>query len=329
MDKSPLNEGLIIRYLLGELEENEQIEVEDRAFQDQQCLQSILAIEADLIDEYVRGDLPDSRRQHFETRFLASAERRQKIEFARALARVGPDFLAVKDARSALAQEPIPFRQALAALIGRLTPAARFAFAAAALILFVGALWLVTESVRLRAQLARLSDEQRSREREEQTLQRQHADELASSDEQLKRMREQLDQAQQMVSELQHQAEQNPSPVERPGIVSMVLLPGISRGGSAHPKLKLPESARRVRLQIGIDPADDYPQYRVDLRGPSGNSVWTQDSLSPVRGRSGRTLVLNLPAAILKAGQHELALKGISSSGKTDDVAYHYFDVIK
>src|ERR1051325_6273806 len=79
------NEKLIARYLLGELPEEQQVEIEDRAFSDKDYLASITAVENDLIDEYVRGELSGADRQRFETRFLASAERRKRVEFAKAL----------------------------------------------------------------------------------------------------------------------------------------------------------------------------------------------------------------------------------------------------
>src|SRR5215211_4416745 len=96
MKDDSINEGLIVEYLLGDLPEEKQSEIEDRAFQDEQYLQGILAAESDLIDEYVRGELSDSARRQFESRFLASAERRRKVEFARALASVTPEFAVIE-----------------------------------------------------------------------------------------------------------------------------------------------------------------------------------------------------------------------------------------
>jgi len=83
-----INENLIARYLLGELSEEQQIEIEDRAFADQEYLAGITAVENDLIDEYVRHELSESDRRRFEERFLASAARRKRVEFAKALASV-------------------------------------------------------------------------------------------------------------------------------------------------------------------------------------------------------------------------------------------------
>src|ERR1041384_4812501 len=82
------SESVIAGYLLGELSEEQQVEIEDRAFTDQKYLASITAVENDLIDEYVRNELSGAERQRFEKQFLASAERRKRVEFARALAGV-------------------------------------------------------------------------------------------------------------------------------------------------------------------------------------------------------------------------------------------------
>src|SRR4026208_750171 len=80
-----------VKYLLGNLTEDEQVEVEDRAFADADYLSDLEATEADLIDAYVRGELSQSDRRSFELRFLTSPERRRKGAVARALATVTPE----------------------------------------------------------------------------------------------------------------------------------------------------------------------------------------------------------------------------------------------
>jgi len=59
MAAEPYNEEFIARYLLGDLPEEQQTEIEDRAFRDEGFLQDIIAVESDLIDEYVRQELRD------------------------------------------------------------------------------------------------------------------------------------------------------------------------------------------------------------------------------------------------------------------------------
>ena len=83
-----VDDALLLKYLLGNLSEQEQVKVEDRAFSDADYLASLEGAEADLIDGYVRGELSPAERRDFERRFLVSPQRRSKVEFARALARV-------------------------------------------------------------------------------------------------------------------------------------------------------------------------------------------------------------------------------------------------
>ena len=62
------NETWYVKYLLGKLTEDEQVELEDRAFADADYLSALQATEADLIDAYVRGELSQSDRRSFEFR---------------------------------------------------------------------------------------------------------------------------------------------------------------------------------------------------------------------------------------------------------------------
>src|SRR5688572_28396605 len=73
-------------YLLGQLPEEQQQRVEARIFADEQAQEEMLAVEEDLIDDYVRGDLSASDRANFESHFLSSERRAQKESLARALA---------------------------------------------------------------------------------------------------------------------------------------------------------------------------------------------------------------------------------------------------
>jgi anti-sigma factor RsiW len=79
-------ESLLIQYLLGEMSEEDEVRVEDRAFADASYLGALEGVEADLIDAYVRGELSPAEQRGFKRRFLNSPQRRSKVEFARAFA---------------------------------------------------------------------------------------------------------------------------------------------------------------------------------------------------------------------------------------------------
>ena len=330
MKDDAVSEDLIVRYLLGGLSEEEQVEMEDRAFRDWQYLQSIEAVETDLIDEYAQGKLSGSERRQFESRFLASAERRRKVEFARALANVTSEFAPIeKDTPLVIPPEPAGWQIALRAFLRGLSPAAKFSMAAAVLLILIGSSWLVVQSFRLRAEMADLRREQETRARQEETLQQQIAAERARSEDlsaRLQREQAEREQSQELIRELErNQVRQTSESI----IASIVLMPGVSRSGSARPNLVVAKTTRRVRLQIGIEPEDEYRRFRVELRARGGQPVWAEDNLSARRGRAGQSVVLNLPASALSTGEYELALKGVTDDGRTEDVGYYYFNVLK
>jgi len=74
------------RYLLGGVDAGARDEIEERLLSDDRVFWERLAIaEDELIDDYAAGALDEAARAAFESRFLCTAERRAKLEFARAL----------------------------------------------------------------------------------------------------------------------------------------------------------------------------------------------------------------------------------------------------
>jgi hypothetical protein len=325
------SETLIARYLLGELPEEQQVEIEDRAFSDREFMASVTAVENDLIDEYVRGELSETDRRRFESRFLVSESRRKRVEFARALVQLLPEMrVTERETRKASATRS-SWRDALAALIHELNPAGRIALATATLLILLGGAWLITQTLTLRSQLNRLQAQQSSQQNDRETLQRQidaerrRSEELAAQLNQEKQQRAQSDESLRRLSETAKQPNEAPRSI----IASLTLLPGISRGASTQPKLILPPNASIARLQIGIEPEEDYKSFSVELRTTGGRTVWMRDSLTTRSSRGGRSIRLTLPASVLLPGEYELRLRGLPETGPTEDVGFYYFQVMK
>ena len=319
------NEKLISRYLLGELPEEQQVEIEDRAFSDKDYLAGITTVENDLIDEYVRGELSAADRQRFETRFLASAERRKRVEFAKALRNVvsestAPEKKVIHDVRR------WSWRDSLYAFLNGLNPAVRLAFVAAAILLIVGAAWLFVETWRLQRQVNRLQAEKQSGQGLQQALdaERKRNEELNARLNQEKQQREQTDESLRQLTETPEATK--PAP---PVFASLTLLPGLSRGGGQKPNLDLSNDVRLVRLQIGIDPEEQYKSFAVELRTLAGRQVWNRENLAARTRRSSRAVGLTLPATVLKSGEYELRLRGLTEGGGSEDVGFYYFNVRK
>src|SRR5438477_10094479 len=79
------DEELMIKYLLGDLSEDDQLQVEERFLRDPAYLEQLQALEAELNDDYARGELTEREQKQFAQRSSASPEWRRRVEFARAL----------------------------------------------------------------------------------------------------------------------------------------------------------------------------------------------------------------------------------------------------
>ena len=309
MEDGSFEETVVVRYLLGDLPEEAQIQVEDRAFSDPEYLRLIEAVEADLIDSYVQGEIQGAERRQFEGHFLASPERRKKIEFARALAHVAGESQPARDVAKAAPPSVTrhSWRETLAQLLGGRTPAFQFAMAGVAVVLLAVMSWQLVQTGRLRGQLSQLEANQRLQQQREQALQQAANEEHARAED--------------LAAQLRDHQGGAVAPV-----ASLMLLPGIPRSEGALPQLAIPDSAQLARIQIQLEPVDDFPQFRVELRTHSGEEVLTRSNLRAQRSRNGRAVVLELPASILSPGDYELTLQG-ATSGETKDIGFFNFSV--
>jgi hypothetical protein len=79
------NDGVIRKYLLDALDEQERERFEEAYFNDDELYEQMLATEEVLIDEFVCGKLPEAERRLFIKHYYATPERRERVEAARRL----------------------------------------------------------------------------------------------------------------------------------------------------------------------------------------------------------------------------------------------------
>ena len=78
----PEQEKRMTQYLLGQLPEHEEAEMERRYLADDTLFEELLATEDDLRDAYARGELPRPDREAFEQRLLTLPRQKERQEFA-------------------------------------------------------------------------------------------------------------------------------------------------------------------------------------------------------------------------------------------------------
>lgn len=83
MKSEPRDQEFLTRYLLGELSEEEAMELEQACLDDDELFERVEAIQAGLTDEYVRGELSGRKLDRFERNLLNGPGRAEDVELAR------------------------------------------------------------------------------------------------------------------------------------------------------------------------------------------------------------------------------------------------------
>src|SRR5262245_12113371 len=107
MSKPMYNDQTITQYLLGALPATEAERLDELSFTDEDFAATLKAAENDLVDAYVQGELTGDALAQFESYYLASPRRREKVRFAQAFQTLA-EKKAVGRAGEAATENPVP-----------------------------------------------------------------------------------------------------------------------------------------------------------------------------------------------------------------------------
>jgi hypothetical protein len=284
-------EKRMAQYLLGQLSEQEQAELEERYLADDSCFEELLAVEDDLRDAYVRDELSKPERDAFDQRLLSAPRQKQKQEFARAL-------------RERLLQSAAPNRQKphlfleWNSLLRILKTRSRLvlipAISVALAILIVGSWWLGRRST--------------------QRLQSRNASGVVAP-------------TTGPPSNQAPQVQESPELREPEGrTIAVLLSPGLVRGGEQKSRavVILPD-VRRVRFEARFE--GDYPSYEAVLQTAENKRIWSKGNLKDQSFPGGKRILFELPSSLLPTGDYILTLRGMPAAGGPETVAEYAFRV--
>jgi anti-sigma factor RsiW len=322
--KNPLEEELLLkRFLLGELSQSEQSEVEERLFADPQYFSQFRAAEDELIDEYLYGDLDGSEQERFEKYFVTTPERRESLRVARALqqyiVKKGPSAATefadkVSATRSA--------KRTVLDILGISGNALRFSMAAAVILIVAVAVWLVVRSgqnnpVPLNA----------------------GSTNVQPSPEQIAQGGPGQNQSNQNNGVQPREGNRNGDggkdagnsrPPRRPSArYSFLILPIPQvRGEGGVNKITLPADAGIVNLKVPLIEGG-YDTYRLVLQTNSEKVVKSWSNLKPANEDTGQTLSVDISVQSLRQQKFRLALSGVSNNGNPRLISTFYFQVTR
>jgi hypothetical protein len=325
-----------MRYLLGNLSEDEKIRMEDAFFADDSKFEDLELAEDELIDAYVRNELSPEEQQQFKAKLLGSKRLRERVNFAGTLAEKADSFHSAIHSlepelsfRSPSAKSGIRWKAGFFAP----QPAWRTAvFACASLILVAGVV-LFSGWLRLRNESQRLASERLELQHQKEELEKlsgaQPTTEQLTA--QLQREREQRAEDLKRIEELQQANPLKEQPTRGSAlatIATVLLTPGSLRGsGGSQSQLLIRPETTAARVQLALD-KNEYPTYSATIKTADETVVFRKNHLRAHATRSGPQLLLSLPSRLLHASDDYIVhVDGVIRSGQLENVNDYQFRV--
>jgi hypothetical protein len=308
---------LITKYFFSELSDEERRQLEERYFTDSEFLERMQAIEAELIEDYVRGALHKEATAKFEAHMLRSPHQKRKLSFTESVFRVATE---QKDPIGLLAERKRK-SWSLPLLLRRYVFTPRAVVVTALAIMFCLAAWVVFDVNRLRRELDELQKEQAAARSREQALQ-----EIIAQLQQSKKTSGNSQEEQKSNSNnAQERPSQVPPSASEPTVATLVLSPSVFRSGQELPKqVEILKNTQTLQLQLLYDGAD-ASNYQALVETADGDELLLKTNLKAKRSGNKQTVFLDIPSNLLTNRTYVLTLR--TSSGV--DLSRYTFAVTK
>jgi hypothetical protein len=306
----------LTRYLLGDLPEQERIDIEDRYLSDGVSFDALAVAEDELIDDSVRGRLSRKDRDLFEQNFLTSAARLERVKSSRAL---------MEFVDSQVGTSRVSWWQRVRSAFKLGSPAMGLVLATGFMMLIVGGPLLIIQMSRLRSDLKGLQSEQLARDQRESELQQSLAQQKRQNDELNQAINSERAERGQLEQEVERLKEQR-----APTVAFTLGFGEIERSKGGPPeatKLTLPHGAEAIKLRLDLL-KDEYENYLVVLENAQQHEIWRGLLQSTSAGR-GRAVVVRLPSRLFDAGLYKLTLSGTNNKRDYEVMSEFNVDVIR
>ena len=304
MKENPLEDGLLRKYLLGELAQEEADEVERRLLGDDELFELAEAVEADLLAAVDRGELAPAERERVLKKLASSPQGRERLALARAL-----NIAADKKLREAGASE-VPFTAR--------KPALRWAALAASLLAAAGLSWFMAVDdhgshdpiVTAEAPAPAHPVQPNAPDKQPAAAPVQPApvpDRIVSTEKEKQPV---------------HKA------VRPLGRAVLQLALAVQRGEGVVEKLRKTPDVGVVELQLDVAGFEDLESFDVAVRNQEQDTVWQGSGLKPQHLDWGDALVVEVPAAKLISGsRYSVHVQGMDAGGEPEELSSPEFEV--
>lgn len=314
LEDSP-DDRTLIRYLLGATSEDETERLDELSVTDDELTSRLDAVEDDLVDAYVNGELHGEQLDRFRSHYLASPANRAKVEFAETLhaySRAHATDVGVASAsrRTTVGLESRRPWRATASVAAKWMPAA-------AALVIVAAGYLLIENRRLRREVADVRAAHADLADQERQLQNQLNEQRSASADaarDLARLRESL------------AGRGAAGQADNAGVLAFLLLPATRAAGGVT-TIAIPRRTTAVTLRVQLE-ADDFPRYRAMLKdAATERTLWRSARLQPA-SLPGQPSVVTLAVGVLEPRLYTLEITGVPARGDEEVVGSYPFRVV-
>jgi hypothetical protein len=312
-------------YLLGLLPGPQTLQYDELSVVDDDFNHFLRNVENDLVDSYINGSMDASTLKNFESFYLASPKRMERVAFARTLYR-----LADRDPTSRLLT-----RESLAPAVPGfwdklrfvLNPA-RLSVAAVVLVCLIGAAWFALTSrpgpgnsglsKNEPANLSSAANGVIATELFPPTEPPSHA-EIATPANNLRVEKRPA---------IRKEALNTPTPEQRtaPVVATFVLSPPLR--GSQPKNITVASNVERIVFRLELEPSE-FSAYRLELRDQSNKVLWSSGKMRSTGSDSRKSLTATVPANLLQARNYVFSVSGIPASGEPEIIGDYPFSVVR
>jgi hypothetical protein len=316
------SDQIIIKYLLNKMSVEERERFEDAYLTDGDLFEDVQALEAELIEDYVKGELSDSDSQSFERHYLTTEQDLARVENARRLVQTS-SLKSMPPAAVAdrLYRQPLSIFSRLWLLVKPyLTPE----FGVVAILILLLGSGVILELLR---RFAVVSQERAAFAQHAKDLEQQ----LAYEREQRLTLQAARDRLNDQLSALERQSAEPQESKDQ--IASLILAPNIRENGMLN-RVHLSARTSLVEIRVNLEgqEAVNPRSYRVVVRAvESGDEIWVREGLKPQESRSVRYVVVKVPTERFKAarGRDFVLTLGVPATGEKgyEELEGCYFQV--
>ena len=302
----------LLQYLLGLLPEQETERLDELSVVDDRVADRLCVIEDDLVDDYVIGALDAVQRQRFESFYMASPRRQQKVAFAKRFlravdrqARPASNVRVMPSVGPTVQQSPVLMPVDPSASDSWAGGSRRFLTMAAAALLVMACAGMYFQDVQLRRAVTAAQ--------RDALIKGQRLEGLAAE----------LNQTRASASSVTRELARSRASAEA---AVAVVLPPPTRAVGPVPVIAVSVAGAGVPIDLRVE-AGSYVAYTAILKDSSGIALWRSGTLTVQPSRQPAAVSLRIPGELLKAQHYLLELSGRRRTGGAEVLGSYAFQV--